>query len=533
MRPINHAGATTSTMGGTRPISSPALRPALDTSRQCRPHANVALSISIEHARAAGNSQRQRSFSLWRHAPMRARLRRSWRRQRQRSRRRTRQPSRRSTISKAVLATVRSKRVVEARVRTPGTVASLKIVEGAHVEPGQVLGLVADPKIALRIKASDAQIVAFESRLATAKAEFERTTELQRKGVRPQARLDQAKTAFDVATNELSAARSERAVIEKQVEEGQVLAPASGRILRVPVTEGSVVMAGESIATIAANDYLLRLEVPERHARFMQKGDTIKVGRRGLGPEQQGGADGRIVQVYPGDPGRPCRRRRRGRRPRRLFRRRARTGLDLGRQAQGDAGAAGPGLQALRPRLRAARRRGGRTTDVVVQLGQAGRADGSARSSSRCFPASDPATSWCAHEQHDPQLGLSGHLDAHVHRLAADAAVPACSAGARACRAVRPAARGGAADLGADGRHPGPRRRAEGRGRGQARHGASGNHRQGDQRRRARLFQHRRRSRAGDGALPRRHALGRRDPSRAREGARQHGSHSRSASPSR
>lgn len=200
---------------------------------------------------------------------------------------------------KAVLATVRSKKVVEARVRTPGTVATLDVTEGAHVEPGQVLGLVADPKIALRLKASDAQIVALESRLATAKAELERTTELQKRGVAPQARLDQAKTGFDVATNELAAARSERDVIVRQAEEGQVLAPATGRILRVPVTEGSVVLAGESIATIAANEYLLRLEVPERHARFLQKGDRLKVGQRGLGPDQAGAIEGRIVQVYP------------------------------------------------------------------------------------------------------------------------------------------------------------------------------------------------------------------------------------------
>jgi RND family efflux transporter MFP subunit len=200
---------------------------------------------------------------------------------------------------KAVLATVRSKKVVEARVRTPGTVVKLGVSEGAHVEPGQVLGLVADPKIALRIKASDAQVVALESRLGTAKAEFERTAELQRRGVAPQARLDQAKTAYDVAINDLSAARSERAVVEKQAEEGQVLAPTTGRILRVPVAEGSVVLAGESVATIAANEYLLRLEVPERHARFMQTGDTLKVGQRGLGPDQGGAVEGRIVQVYP------------------------------------------------------------------------------------------------------------------------------------------------------------------------------------------------------------------------------------------
>ena len=200
---------------------------------------------------------------------------------------------------KAVLATVRSKKVVEARVRTPGTVAKLDVVEGAHVEPGQVLGLVADPKIALRLRASEAQIVGIESRLATAKAELDRTAELQKRGVAPQARLDQAKTAFDVATNELAAARSERAVIEKQAEEGQVLAPTAGRILRVPVTEGSVVMPGEVIATIAANEYLLRLEVPERHARFMQKGDALKLGKRGLGPDQEAPLEGRIVQIYP------------------------------------------------------------------------------------------------------------------------------------------------------------------------------------------------------------------------------------------
>lgn len=200
---------------------------------------------------------------------------------------------------KAVLATVRSKKIVEARVRTPGTVAKISVVEGDHVEPGQVLGLVTDPKIALKIKASDAQIIAFRSKLDTAKAEYDRATELQRRGVFAQARLDQAKTAFDVATNELSAAQAERAVVERQVEEGQILAPAEGRVLRVPVTEGSVVLPGESIASIAANEYLLRLEVPERHARFMQKGDPIRVGGRGLGPVEQQVSEGRIVQVYP------------------------------------------------------------------------------------------------------------------------------------------------------------------------------------------------------------------------------------------
>jgi RND family efflux transporter MFP subunit len=200
---------------------------------------------------------------------------------------------------KAVFATVRSKDRIEARVRTPGTVVTLKVDEGVQVEPGQLLALIADPKIALRMKALDAQIVGLESRTETAKSDYERAEALRQRGVTPQARVDQLKAAFDTATNELKAARAERQVAEQQVAEGQVLAPAAGRVLRVPVTEGSVMMAGESVATIAANEFLLRLELPERHARFLKAGDTLRIGARGLATDQAGAAEGRIVQVYP------------------------------------------------------------------------------------------------------------------------------------------------------------------------------------------------------------------------------------------
>ena len=200
---------------------------------------------------------------------------------------------------KAVFATVRSKDRIDARVRTPGTVVSLKVDEGAHVEPGQVLAIIADPKIALRIKALDAQIVGLESRVATAKLDYDRAEQLRQRGVTAQARVDQLKTAYDLATNELKSVRVERQVAEQQISEGQVLAPAAGRVLKVPVTTGTVMMAGESVATIAANLYLLRLELPERHARFMKKGDPVRIGARGLSPDQQVIGEGRIVQVYP------------------------------------------------------------------------------------------------------------------------------------------------------------------------------------------------------------------------------------------
>ena len=200
---------------------------------------------------------------------------------------------------KSVYATVRSRDLIEARVRTPGTISQLKVDEGDSVQQGEVLALVVDPKIALRVQALDARMIAIGSRVETAKTELERAKTLLTRGFASQARVDQAQTTYDVALNELKSARAERSVIETESQEGEVLAPTSGRVLKVPVTIGSVVLAGESIATIAANEYLLRLELPERHARFIKVGDKIRLGARGLGPDEGPLAEGRITQVYP------------------------------------------------------------------------------------------------------------------------------------------------------------------------------------------------------------------------------------------
>jgi multidrug efflux pump subunit AcrA (membrane-fusion protein) len=70
-------------------------------------------------------------------------------------------------------------------------------------------------------------------------------------------------------------------------------------VLAVRVTEGSEVLPGDVIATIAVDRYVLRLYLPERHARFIKEGDSVLVGARGLGPGAEVLGEGRIRQVYP------------------------------------------------------------------------------------------------------------------------------------------------------------------------------------------------------------------------------------------
>jgi RND family efflux transporter MFP subunit len=198
---------------------------------------------------------------------------------------------------KAVFATVESRRIVPARARINGTVAELKVKEGDAVEQEQVLATVGDEKLTLQLKSLDAQIAGLEAQRAQAQADLTRIEDLFNRGAVPRTRLDEVRTAFNVADNALRARTAERAVLQQQLAEGRVLAPVAGRVLKVPLTVGTVVASGESIASIAERNFVLRLRVPERHARFLKAGDTIRVDAAELGAS--GARFGTIKLVYP------------------------------------------------------------------------------------------------------------------------------------------------------------------------------------------------------------------------------------------
>lgn len=202
---------------------------------------------------------------------------------------------------KTVYAEVRPIDTVPGRARIGGTVATLSVDEGQAVKAGEVIAMVGDPKLALTLDSLAAQIKVAEAEYDNAETQLKRGRTLIQRGIISQASLDELETAAEVATRKLDSAKAERSVVEQQLAEGAVEAPTDGRVLTVPVTTGAVIMAGETVATIAAEGYILRLEVPERHARFMAVGDKIFVARRQLGADEAAPATvtGTIKQVYP------------------------------------------------------------------------------------------------------------------------------------------------------------------------------------------------------------------------------------------
>lgn len=196
---------------------------------------------------------------------------------------------------KAVFGRIESRDLLPARARIGGTLASLEVTEGSTVAAGQIIAMVVDDKLALQLRAIDARIRALDSELANARTELERAQSLFARGSGTQQRVDQFRTQVEVLGSQIEAARSDRAVVVQQVAEGQVLAPTAGRVLRVPVTRGAVILPGEPVALVAGGGFFLRLALPERHAALLKLGVTVTID----GPSDSPPITGRLVKLYP------------------------------------------------------------------------------------------------------------------------------------------------------------------------------------------------------------------------------------------
>lgn len=186
---------------------------------------------------------------------------------------------------KSVFATVESISVVPARSRIGGTVAQLHVREGDAVTRGQAIAVVGDEKLVLQMKSLDAQIEALQAQADQTQIDFDRIEGLVERGTLPRTRLDEARTALNIALNNLRARTAERGVIQQQQTEGQVLAPQDGRVLKRLVAVGSVVLPGDPVVTVAQQHFKLRLRLPEEHARFLKAGDRIRLDSNEFGEE--------------------------------------------------------------------------------------------------------------------------------------------------------------------------------------------------------------------------------------------------------
>lgn len=194
---------------------------------------------------------------------------------------------------KAVYGRVEAKDRLPARARIGGTLTELLVTEGDVVAMGQPLARVVDEKLGFQLSALRAQRDSAAAQLANAQAELRRGEELLKQGVTTAQRLDALRTQVDVLAGQITALEAQAEVIAQSQTEGQVLAPAAGRVLTVPVAAGAVIMPGETVATVSGGGIFLRLALPERHAAQLSEGDPIRI------EGTDGPAEGKLVRLYP------------------------------------------------------------------------------------------------------------------------------------------------------------------------------------------------------------------------------------------
>jgi RND family efflux transporter MFP subunit len=194
---------------------------------------------------------------------------------------------------KAVYGRVAAHDLVPARARIGGTLVELKVAAGDLVTAGEKIGLVRDDKLVFQIAALNAQLRSLQAQLDRAEIELKRGQTLVDKGVVTSQRLDQLQTDVEVARNQIGAVEAEREVVIQQQSEGEVLAPADGRVLTVPLTRDAVIMPGEPVANIGSGGFFLRLSIPERHGQMLKEGASIRI--------TSGGSEstGKLVKIYP------------------------------------------------------------------------------------------------------------------------------------------------------------------------------------------------------------------------------------------
>lgn len=194
--------------------------------------------------------------------------------------------------TKALFGSVESRFVVPARSRIGGTIRTLDVSEGDPVAADQVIARIVDDKLDLQLSAAEARLAAARSEQENAEVELRRSESLLQRGSTTAQAVDRARTELSVARNAVAELQSARSVIRQQMAEGEVTAPAAGRVLSMPTRLGEVVLAGEPVAEIAAGQVFLRLAIPERHAGNLAIGDGITIG-------DGAGKQGRIEKIYP------------------------------------------------------------------------------------------------------------------------------------------------------------------------------------------------------------------------------------------
>jgi RND family efflux transporter MFP subunit len=163
-----------------------------------------------------------------------------------------------------LVGTVTANQVIDIKSEVQGKVLSLNAELGDFVQKGKVIARIDDKIRSLSVNNA-------EQKLADAKQNLERYTNLYEGGAATKAQLEQYQLAYETAENQVSQAR-------KELSNTAVVAPISGVITLKPIEAGAFVNIGNSLVTIVDISKLkVQLSVAEKDAYALKAGDKVQI----------------------------------------------------------------------------------------------------------------------------------------------------------------------------------------------------------------------------------------------------------------
>lgn len=194
-----------------------------------------------------------------------------------------------------VSAVLTNRDVGDARARIGGRITQILVKEGQKVSTGQVVAVIGDERLSLEAQAATAGVTAAEAANERAQQDLVRSERLFASGAISQAAIDQARSAAKAAEAQLKSARAQAGAARALNNQGQVVAPSSGEVTRIPSPRGAVIMPGEVVVQITTGAPVLRIELPESEASNLKQGQSIRF----LSEDSEEPRLATIRQVYP------------------------------------------------------------------------------------------------------------------------------------------------------------------------------------------------------------------------------------------
>jgi len=160
----------------------------------------------------------------------------------------------------------------------PGKVLEILAVAGGEIKAGQVLAVLDAQDVSLSYQAAQAEVQRLETLSNNQTKELERLNQLREKNFISQSALDTAIAQTSALQNQMSAAKAQLALAQRNVTKAQIFSPVDGRVERQIAVRGQYVRTGDPLfQVVALNKLRVRLPFPESFSGKLVRGMPVRV----------------------------------------------------------------------------------------------------------------------------------------------------------------------------------------------------------------------------------------------------------------